>query len=102
MKALPKTINISWRELLRDQDIMLGDTFVVPIERVRSCQSRLNQFGYGTKREPCSQHGSAIVRVVEFSTTKTNRELYIKELRRLTTKQLGDVVAACRQNGLIK
>lgn len=102
MTKLPKTINISWRELLRDQDIMLGDTFVVPIERVRSCQSRLNQFGYGTKREPCGDPESAIVRVVEFCTAKTNREQYIKELRRLTTKQLGDVVAACRQNGLLQ
>ena len=102
MKALPRTLNISWRELLRDQDIMLGDTFVVPIERVRSCQARLNQFGYGTKREPCADPAEAIVRVVEFRTAQTNRELYIKELRRMTTKQLGDVVAACRQNGLIK
>ena len=99
---LPHTVNVSWRELFSRKDIVIGDTFIVPIERVKSCQSRLNQIGFGTKREPCAEAGYALVRVVQYGTSQTNRELYIKELRTLSTKQLKTVVAACRANGLIK
>ena len=100
--SLPRTTNISWRELFRNRDIVIGDTLIVPSDRARSCQTRLNQLGYGTKREPCEEPAHVLIRIVQFGTVQTNRELYIRELRTLTTKQLANVVAACRENGLIK
>lgn len=102
MSTLPHTISVSWRELFRDRDIVIGDTLLVPVERIKSAQTRLNQLGYGTRREPCDEPGHILLRIVQFGTTQTNRELYIRELRTLSTKQLAAVVESCRQNGLIK
>lgn len=99
---LPHTVAVSWRELFRDKDIVIGDTFIVPRERAKSCQSRLNQIGFGTKSEPHDEPGHVLIRVVQYGTGQPNREMYIKELRTLSTKQLKSVVEACRTNGLIK
>ena len=62
---LPRTINISWRELFRDRDIVIGDTFIVPADRARSCQSRLNQLGFGAKREASTEPGCAVTAAAE-------------------------------------
>lgn len=99
---LPHTVAVSWSKLFQDKDIVIGDTFIVPRERAKSCQSRLNQIGFGTKSEPCAEPGHVLVRVVQYGTGQPNREIYIKELRTLSTKQLKSVVEACRTNGLIK
>lgn len=99
---LPHTVNVSWRNLFRDRDIVIGDTFIVPSDRAKSCQSRLNQIGFGTKSEPCDEPGHVLVRVAYYGTSQTNRDFYIKELRTLSTKQLKTVVEACRKNGIIK